>query len=130
MLVLASGVFDILHIGHVRYLERASRWGTLVVGVTNDASVNKPGRPIVPGIERLELIKSLKCVSDATLCMDSLDALKQWEPDIFVKGDDYRKKGLLDFEIEFCRNNGIEIRFTEPNPQTTTRIIERIKCFS
>jgi cytidyltransferase-like protein len=126
MLVLCNGVFDLFHVGHLRYLEQASQWGDVVVGVTMDAFVKKPGRPIIPQDERLELVKSLKCVADARLCLDSLDALAEWQPDIFVKGSDYRKKGLLDSEMEFCKRNLIEIRFTNPNPQTTTGIIERI----
>lgn len=130
MIVLAAGCFDMLHVAHKRHLEQASQWGDVVVGVTKDSNVNKPGRPIIPEGERLEMVKSLKCVTDARLCLDSIDALREWQPDIFVKGSDYRKKGLLDSEVEFCRNNGIEIRFTNPNPQTTTGIIERIKCSS
>jgi len=130
MIVLANGVFDLFHVGHLRYLEQASKFGDLVVGVTKDVNVNKKGRPIVPELERLELVKALRCISDARLCLDSLDALREWQPDVFVKGSDYRKKGLLDSEIEYCKRNGIEIRFTNPNPQTTTGIIERIKCSS
>jgi bifunctional ADP-heptose synthase (sugar kinase/adenylyltransferase) len=72
------------------------------------------------------MVSALKFVTDARLCLDSIDALREWQPDIFVKGADYRKKGLLDEEIEFCKRNGIEIRFTNPNPQTTTGIIEDI----
>lgn len=126
MIVLANGVFDLFHVGHKRYLEQASQWGNLVVGVTKDSSVRKFGRPIISEDERLELVKALECVVDARLCIDSLDALRQWQPDIFVKGDDYRKKGLLDEEMEFCARNDIEIKFTSYNPQTTTGIIERI----
>jgi D-beta-D-heptose 7-phosphate kinase/D-beta-D-heptose 1-phosphate adenosyltransferase len=121
-------VFDLLHVGHKRYLERASRWGTLVVGVTLDSGVNKPGRPIIPQNERLEMVKSIKFVSDAKLCIDSIDALREWEPDIFVKGNDYRKKGLLKEEIDYCKSHRIQIRFTDHNPQTTTGIVER--CIS
>ena len=128
MIVLGVGCFDLIHVAHKRHLEQASKWGDLVVGVTKDSGVNKPGRPIIKESERLEMVKALKFVSDARLCFDSLDALKQWHPDIFVKGADYRKKGLLDSEIEFCKQNGIEIRFTDPNPQTTTGIVEDIKC--
>jgi D-beta-D-heptose 7-phosphate kinase/D-beta-D-heptose 1-phosphate adenosyltransferase len=126
MIVLCCGVFDLFHVAHKRHLEQASEWGDIVVGVTMDVFVKKPGRPIIPQAERLEIIKSLKFVIDARLCLDSLDALAEWQPDIFVKGSDYRKKGLLDSEVEFCTKNGIEIRFTDPNPQTTSGIIERI----
>lgn len=128
MVVLTSGVFDLLHVAHVKSLEQASKWGILVVGVTKDSNVNKPGRPIIPEAERLEMVKALGCVANASLCLDSIDALRTWEPDIFFKGSDYRTKGLLKEEVDFCKQNGIEIRFTDSNPQTTTAIIERIRC--
>jgi bifunctional ADP-heptose synthase (sugar kinase/adenylyltransferase) len=102
----------------------------LVVGVTKDAHVGKPGRPIIPENERLELIKGIRDVTEARLVKDSIEALQTWEPDVFVKGFDYRKKGLLDSEIAFCKEHDIEIRFTKETPQTTTKIIERIKCAS
>ena len=125
MIVLCVGVFDMFHVAHLRHLKEAATWGTLVVGVTADSHVNKPGRPIIPHRERLEIVKSLRCVSQAQVCLGSMDALREWEPDIFVKGDDYRKKGLLDEEIDFCRKHGIKVRFTKENPQTTTGIIQR-----
>ena len=127
-LVLACGVFDLLHVAHTRHLEQASEFGELVVGVTRDLYVGKAGRPIISDAERLELVKSFRFVSDAKLCNDSIDALIMFEPDIFVKGHDYRRKGLLDSELEYCKAHEIEIRFTKENPQTTTKIIERIKC--
>lgn len=127
-MILCCGCFDLLHVAHVRHLKEASGLGELVVGVTRDQYVGKNGRPIISEAERLELVKSLKFVSDAKLCNDSIDALIMFEPDIFCKGADYRKKGLLDSEIEYCKSHGIEIRFTKPNPQTTTQIIERIRC--
>ena len=128
MIVLCCGVFDLLHVAHKRHMEEASKWGEVVVGVTRDLYVGKKGRPIIPEGERLELVRSLKFVSDAKLCNDSIDALITFEPDIFVKGFDYRRKGLLDSEITYCKSHEIEIRFTKENPQTTSKIIERIRA--
>lgn len=125
-LVLAAGVFDLLHVGHKRHLEEAAAHGQLVVGVTWDQGVNKPGRPIIPQEERLEMVKALRCVSRAFLCRDSIDALERTAPQVFVKGDDYVTKGLLTEEIVFCQKRGVRIIFTSPNPQTTTSIVERI----
>ena len=129
-IVLANGCFDLLHVAHVRHLEEARKMGdVLVVGVTRDRFVNKPGRPIIPEAERLEMVRRLSCVGGVSLCDTGVDAMKQWSPQIFCKGDDYLQKGLLDDEIEYCREHGITIRFTSPNPQTTSGIIERIrKC--
>lgn len=127
-IVLANGCFDLLHVAHVRHLEAASKLGdSLVVGVTADSGVNKSGRPIFGQDERLEMVKALRCVSAASLCQDSLEALEQWQPAIFCKGHDYLGKGLLPAEIEYCKSHGIEIVHTKFNPQTTSGIIERIR---
>ena len=127
-LVLCCGVFDLFHVAHLRHLEQALQMGDeLVVGVTKDAYVRKTGRPIIPENERLELVRSIRDVTEARLVDDSIEALKMWMPDIFVKGSDYRKKGLLESEIAFCKEHDIEIRFTKENPKTTTKIIERIR---
>ncbi len=130
-LVLCNGVFDLLHCAHIRHLEAARKMGDyLVVGLTMDCGVSKKGRPIIPEDERLKMIRSLRCVSAVTLCRDSLEALKQWRPDIFCKGGDYRKKGLLPAEIRFCEEHGVKIAHTKYDPLTTTSIIERIKCLA
>ena len=127
-IVLCNGVFDLLHVAHKRHLEEASKWGRVVVGVTKDACVGKPERPIIPQKERLEMVRSLSFVSDAALCGNSLEALRVWKPDVFCKGHDYLKKGLLREEIAYCKRHKIQIVHTKENPQTTSNIIERIKC--
>ena len=128
-IVLANGVFDLLHVGHLRYLTEARSMGRwLAVGVTRDKFVGKTGRPIIPEEERLEMVFALECVSEAFLCDDSIEALEKIKPDIFVKGHDYVEKGLLKAEIEFCEEHGVKMKHTKPNPQTTSAIIERIKC--
>lgn len=128
MIILCDGVWDLLHVGHIRHLEEARKMGKyLMVGVTMDRYVKKKGRPILPEDERLEMVKSLHCVSAATLCKSGVDAMEQWQPHVFVKGSDYVKKGLLDDEINHCKEHDIKIRFTSPNDRTTTSIIERIK---
>lgn len=131
-LVLANGCFDLFHVAHLRHLEEARAMGDLlVVGVTADAAVCKgPGRPVIPQAERLEIVKALRCVSGASLCSTSIEALEYWKPRIFVKGHDYVEKGLLPEEIEYCAKHGIAIRYTKPNPQTTSGIMERMKCAS
>lgn len=130
--VLANGCFDLLHVAHKRHLEQAAKFGEfLVVGVTKDKHVGKgPGRPVIKEDERLEMVKALKCVAAAELCRDSLEALRRWKPDVFCKGGDYKEKGLLAEERLYCMENGIEIRFTDPNPQTTSALVRKIKCVS
>lgn len=125
--VLVCGVFDLLHVAHVRHLREARSFGDmLIAGVTMDKFVNKEGRPIIPQGERVEMVRALACVSSAFLCRDSLDAL-QINPGIFCKGHDYTLKGLLPEELAYCAKHGIQIRHTRYNPQTTSGIIERIR---
>lgn len=130
--MLCSGVFDLLHVAHKRHLEAALGFGDfLVVGVTMDETARTEKRlPIIPEKERLEMVMALKCVEYASLCRGSMDALARWTPDVFCKGFDYIEKKLLREEIEYCKNHGIEIVHTSENPQTTSQIIERIKCAS
>ena len=130
-LVLACGVFDLLHVGHVRHLEQARKAGTfLIVGVTRDKYVNKPGRPIIQEDERREMLQALACVNRAELVNDSLEALRRFRPDVFCKGADYIEKGLLPEELHFCQKYGTQIVHTSANQPTTSAIIERIKCTS
>lgn len=130
--VLCNGVFDLLHVAHLRHLQQARRLGgRLVVGLTTDKSATREKRkPIICQRERMEMLRGLKCVSDVIFCKDSLDALRRVKPNVFCKGHDRIERGLLDAEIEYCRANNIDIRFTQKNPQTTTNIIRRIKCES
>ena len=127
--VLACGVFDLFHVAHLRHLQEASKMGDfLAVGVTKDDGVRKGnGRPVIPENERLEIIQGLDCVDTAILCKDSLEALDHFQPEVFCKGHDYLKKGLLPTELAFCNENHVDIGYTKENPQTTTDIIKRIR---
>lgn len=130
--VLCNGVFDLLHVGHLRHLEEARSMGDrLVVGLTMDAVAEREKRkPIIPEDERMEMLLGLACVSNVMLVRSGVEALERFHPQIFCKGYDYSLKGLLPAEINYCKEHGIEIRFTHENPQTTSQIIERIKCAS
>lgn len=127
---MAVGCFDLFHVAHLRHLQEARAFGSLlVVGVTEDAGVRKgTGRPVIPQDERIEIVRWLTFVYEAKLFKDSMEALEYWKPQVFVKGADYLAKGLLPEEIEYCKAHKVEIKYTKPNPQTTSGIIERIKC--
>ena len=93
--VFTNGVFDLLHLGHLRYLRQARGLGDLlVVGVNSDASARRlkgPARPLVPENERAELLAALDCVDYVTI-FDEATAeatLALLQPDIYVKGADY-----------------------------------------
>ena len=122
--VLANGVFDILHAGHYLYLAAAAQMGDrLVVAVTRDKYVNKgPHRPTNPQDERILLIRALRVVDQAILCDDSLDALDAIKPSIFVKGADYIGK-IEKRHADYCKAHGIEIRFTDTPIYSATKII-------
>lgn len=126
---LANGVFDIFHIGHLLYLEAASRMcDRLVVAVTRNAHVNKgPHRPMFSEEQRLAIVKALRCVDQVILSNDSLDALEEVKPDIFIKGGDYR--GRIEKRHEdYCKDHGIPIMFTDTPIFSATQIIhERMK---
>lgn len=127
-LVMCNGVFDLLHPGHVAHLREARTMGDyLVVALTMDAHINKPGRPIQSFAERAEVLRELRSVNAVSPCRNSIEAILSWKPDVFVKGGDYAG-GLLKAEIEACKTVGSEIRHTEYIPITTSDIVERIKC--
>jgi D-beta-D-heptose 7-phosphate kinase / D-beta-D-heptose 1-phosphate adenosyltransferase len=91
--VFTNGVFDILHPGHVRYLQAArARGDVLIVGVNADESVRRdkgPGRPVNPEQERAEMLAALDCVDAVVIFRDSPDAIiRLFQPDIHVKGTD------------------------------------------
>ncbi len=93
--VFTNGHFDLLHVGHLRYLQLARQQGdVLVVGVNDDAATTArkgPYRPIVPEEERVELVAGLACVDYATIFhgLTAEDIVARLRPDIYVKGGDY-----------------------------------------
>lgn len=96
VVVWTNGCFDILHVGHIRSLQAAKRFGeVLVVGVNSDRSVRQlkgPTRPVVTAVERMEILAALEVV-DAVVVFDELTperALAELKPDVHCKGGDYR----------------------------------------
>ena len=94
-IALANGLFDLLHVGHVRYLEAAKREGdVLVVAINSDASARAlkgPGRPIVPESERAELVAALRCVDYVTIFDEPTvePLIRALAPVVHCKGTDY-----------------------------------------
>ncbi len=95
VVVLTNGIFDLMHIGHLRYLMTARSMGDLlVVGVNSDASTRRikgPQRPIVPEAERAEMLAGLACVDYVTIFPEDTaeDLVRALRPDVYVKGGDY-----------------------------------------
>ena len=131
--VWTNGVFDILHAGHVTYLERAAALGdVLVVGLNTDASVqlNKgPLRPIVPERERARLLAALACVDYVILYGDQspVELIGRLKPDIYAKGGDYNLETINQPERWLMERLGGRIELLPGVPGlSTTHIIERI----
>jgi rfaE bifunctional protein nucleotidyltransferase chain/domain len=99
-IVLANGCFDLLHVGHVRYLEEARRLGdVLFVGVNSDAAVARlkgEGRPLMPAIERMEILAALRPVDHVVVFDDdTADGLiRAIKPDVHAKGTDYTEASV------------------------------------
>lgn len=112
--VLANGVFDILHAGHVAHLEAARELGDVLwVSVTSDYKVGKgSGRPIFPQEMRIAVLKALRCVDHAIPVDGLIEAIDFVKPHVVVKGIDY-SEGLNLHHEKYCKDRGIEIRFTD-----------------
>jgi D-beta-D-heptose 7-phosphate kinase/D-beta-D-heptose 1-phosphate adenosyltransferase len=130
-IVFTNGCFDLLHIGHVRYLEEAKALGdVLVVGVNSDTSVRKlkgPKRPILPEEERTEVLSGLGCVDYVTL-FDEIDPLKlitSLHPDVLVKGGDWTKDQIVGRE-EVERSGGEVFVIPFVKGASTSNLIETI----
>jgi rfaE bifunctional protein nucleotidyltransferase chain/domain len=95
--VLTNGIFDLLHVGHLRYLRQARQLGdVLVVGINADSAVGKPGRPIVPEAERAELLAALEPVDFVVVFAEGTadQLLRAVRPHVYVKGADYSEATL------------------------------------
>ena len=109
-IVFTNGVFDLLHRGHVEYLEEArALGGRLVVGVNGDASVRRlkgPTRPIVPEAERVEVLEALESVDLAIVFDDDtpLRLIEAVAPDVLVKGGDWAIEAIVG--REFVESHG------------------------
>jgi rfaE bifunctional protein nucleotidyltransferase chain/domain len=130
-IVLTNGVFDLLHVGHVDYLEKARALGdALIVGVNSDASAHqlkREGRPFVPAAERAQLVAALRCVDAAVIFEDFTadNLIRALRPNIYVKGGDYTEATLP--EAESARAVRAEIKLIEYLPNhSTTALIEKI----
>lgn len=130
--VATNGCFDILHVGHVRYLQKSKSLGDiLVVGLNSDISVKilkGETRPINPQEDRAEVLCALACVDyvvmfDEKSPVDLLDLIK---PDIYTKGGDYTLETLPEADVILKNNGKVEfIDFVEG--KSTTKIIDKMK---
>lgn len=130
--VLTNGVFDLFHVGHLRYLESASSEGeVLVVAVNSDASTRAykgPDRPVIPEDERAELICSLAVV-DHVIVFDEPDVrpiLAALRPEVHAKGTDYTAETIPEREIVLGYGGRVAI-CGDPKDHSSTELIQRLE---
>jgi len=128
---LANGVFDLLHVGHVRYLEAAKLLADrLVVAVNSDASTRAykgPNRPVIPELERAELLRALRC-TDLVLLFEETDVrtvIRALKPDVHVKGTDYTPESIPE-RAEVEAYGGRVAVAGDPKNHSTTALISKI----
>jgi D-beta-D-heptose 7-phosphate kinase/D-beta-D-heptose 1-phosphate adenosyltransferase len=101
MLVFTNGCFDILHVGHIRYLQASRALGSkLIVGINSDASVRRlkgADRPINSQEDRAEILRALACVDEVVIFDEDTpyDLIRNLEPDIITKGSDYAEENVV-----------------------------------
>jgi D-beta-D-heptose 7-phosphate kinase/D-beta-D-heptose 1-phosphate adenosyltransferase len=131
-IVFTNGCFDLLHIGHLRYLQRARRHGDrLVVAVNSDRSVRKikgPPRPLLPQAERAEVLAALSCVDYVTVFNepDPLAVITALQPDVLIKGSDWSQNRIIGREVVEGRGGRVR-RVPLVKGISTTRLIEKIR---
>jgi D-glycero-beta-D-manno-heptose 1-phosphate adenylyltransferase len=131
-IVFANGAFDLLHVGHVRYLEAARREGDwLAVGVNSDASVARakgPSRPVLPEGDRAEIVAALRCVDAVVIFPEGSPAelIAALQPEVHAKGTDYTPDSVPE-RGAVAAYGGRTVIVGDPKDHGTTDLIERIR---
>lgn len=132
-IVFTNGVFDILHPGHVRYLQHARALGDLlIVGLNADESVRRnkgPERPVNSQEERAELLSALACVDGVVIFTEDTpaDVIRLVQPDILVKGADWAADEIVGRDTVEARGGRV-VRVPVEEGYSTTSIVERIRA--
>lgn len=131
-IAFANGIFDLLHVGHVRYLQDASREAdVLIVGVNSDDSARAlkgEGRPVMTDRERAELIAAIRGVTYVTIFRDTSPArlIAVLKPDVHCKGTDYTADSVPEREIVLAYGGRVAI-VGDPKDHSTTAILEKMR---
>ena len=130
--VFTNGVFDLLHVGHLRYLQQARALGdALIVGLNSDRSVraNKgAGRPITPEAERAEILSALACV-DGVVVFDEdtpREIIAALQPDVLVKGADWAADAIVGRDVVEARGGRV-VRVPIEAGHSTSALVEKIR---
>ncbi len=130
--VTTNGCFDILHVGHVRYLEKTKSFADyLIVLLNSDKSVRSikgPSRPVNNENDRAEILSALRCVDYVVLFDEDSprDLLDEMKPDVYTKGADYTMETLP--EADIMKKNGTRVEFIDfVEGKSTTKTIEKMQ---
>ena len=130
-IVMANGCFDVLHVGHVRYLGAARKLGdVLFLGVNDDAAVSRlkgRGRPVMPVAERVEILQALRDVDHVVVFADDTadELVTRLRPDVHAKGTDYTAEGVP--EAATARAVGARVAIAgDPKSHSTRDVIAKI----
>jgi len=134
-IVLANGCFDVLHVGHVRYLEAAKALGdVLIVGINSDEQTRRlkgAGRPLIPQDQRAEIIASVEAVDFVTIFDEPTvtELLLTLKPDIHAKGTDYTEDSVPERDV--VRSFGGRVAIVgDPKDHSSSEMIERLAVSS
>lgn len=129
-IVFTNGCFDLLHVGHIRYLKEARHLGdVLVVGINSDSSVRKikgPSRPIQNEADRAEILAALSCVDFVIIFEEEnpINLIHKVKPDILVKGGDWKPEQILG--SDFVMSYGGQVKSLQfVNGKSTTSLIQK-----
>lgn len=131
-IVFSNGCFDLLHVGHVRYLEGARREGDLLItAVNDDSSVRRlkgPGRPLMPASERAEILAALECTNYIVVFKDETvdELLRTLRPDVHAKGTDYTPESVPERETVLSYGGRIAI-VGDPKERSTRTYLEKLR---
>lgn len=132
IIVFTNGVFDLVHVGHLRYLQHARGLGdALLVGLNSDRSVRRirgPERPITTASERAEILEALACVDGVVIFDEETprDLIAAIQPDVLVKGADWAEDAIVGRDIVEARGGRVVRVGTEPG-HSTSAIIAKIR---
>lgn len=131
-IAFANGCFDVLHVGHIRYLQDAARVaGVLVVGINGDDSVRVlkgAGRPVMPAAERAEIVSAIRGVGYVTIFEENSPArlLEALKPDFQCKGTDYTPDSVPEAKIVEAYGGKVVI-VGDPKDHSTTAMLEKMR---
>lgn len=129
--VLANGCFDPLHFGHILHLRAARALGDrLVVALTSDEMLRLEkgdSRPLYPWVDRAEILRELRCVSEVMRSDDAAAAVRRVAPNIFVKGIDYASGGISEAVRKACQEVGAKIAYTTTPKLSASAIVRRMR---